>query len=208
MSATSPPGRSELPATERGRRSRAAIVDAAAAAIYANGVAATSLDDVLASAGCGKSQLYHYFSGKAELVRAVIDRQLELVLACQPEIHRVDSWVGLRRWADQIVDTHRAPGGPFACPLGSLAAELKGDETYADSLASAFGRWESLLATGLRTMLDRGQLPPGADPERLSRSVLATLQGSMLLARVHGDVTIVSDAMDRALAALQPRKAR
>ncbi|GAS93254.1 transcriptional regulator, TetR family [Mycolicibacterium canariasense] len=208
MSTTRRPGRSALPATERGRRSRAAIVDAAAAAIYANGVAATSLDDVLTSAGCGKSQLYHYFSGKAELVRAVIERQLELVLDCQPEIHRVDSWAGLRRWVDQIVDMHRAPGGPFACPLGSLAAELKGDETYAESLALAFGRWESLLAAGLRKMRDRGQLPPGADPESLSRSILATLQGSMLLARVHGDVTIVSDAMDKALATMQPRKGR
>lgn len=208
MPTTSEPGRSALPATERGRRSRAAIVDAAAAAIYRQGVAATSLDDVLGSAGCGKSQLYHYFTDKADLVRAVIGRQLELILDRQPEIHRVDSWAGLRRWADQIVEMHRAPGGPFACPLGSMAAELKGDDAYTDSLATAFGRWESLLADGLRRMRDRGQLRPGADVDGLSRSTLATLQGAMLLARIHGDANILSDAMDNALAAIRARETR
>ncbi|NIH97419.1 TetR/AcrR family transcriptional regulator [Mycolicibacterium fluoranthenivorans] len=208
MSSTSEPGRSALPATERGRRSRAAIVDAAATAMYEKGVAATSLDDVLASAGCGKSQLYHYFTDKADLVRAVIGRQLELILDAQPEIHRVDSWAGLQRWVDQIVETHRAPGGPFACPLGSMAAELKGDDAYADSLAGAFDRWESLLAAGLRRMSDRGQLRPDADVESLSRSILATLQGAVMLARVHGDTRILGEAMKNALAAIRVREAR
>ena len=68
------------PATERGRRARADIADAAVL-VYQRGVRATSLDDVLAAAGCGKSQLYHYFDDKADLVGAVVDRQLEFVLA-------------------------------------------------------------------------------------------------------------------------------
>lgn len=44
-----------------------------------------------------KSQLYHYFADKADLVRAVVDRQLELILDGRPAIARVDSWAGLRR---------------------------------------------------------------------------------------------------------------
>ena len=70
-----------LPVTQRGRRARALIIDAAATLMYQKGVSMTSLDDVLAAAGSGKSQLYHYFDSKAELVAAVIERQLELVLA-------------------------------------------------------------------------------------------------------------------------------
>ncbi|WP_236726131.1 TetR/AcrR family transcriptional regulator [Mycobacterium avium] len=80
--------------------------------MYQRGVSAASLDDVLAAAGCGKSQLYHYFTDRSELVQAVIDRQLELILANQPALNKVDSWAGLRRWADQILDKHRVPGGP------------------------------------------------------------------------------------------------
>lgn len=75
----------------RGLRSRAAIVDAAATMMRHGGVASTSLDDVLAAAGCGKSQLYHYFEDRADLIRAVIDHQVELILAAQPAIHHADS---------------------------------------------------------------------------------------------------------------------
>jgi len=51
--------RSAVASTERGRRTRAAIVDTAATMMYANGVATTALDDILAASGTGKSQLYH-----------------------------------------------------------------------------------------------------------------------------------------------------
>lgn len=175
--------------------------------IYQRGVGATSLDDVLAEAGCGKSQLYHYFDDKADLVRAVVDRQLELVLEAQPEIRRVDSWAGLRRWADQVLAVHAAVGGPFACPLGSMAAELKNDEAYLPSLQAAFGRWEDLLAEGLQRMKTRGLLRRTAQPRRLAQSLLAALQGGMLLARIHGDVQILQDSVENALADVRSRAA-
>lgn len=207
MPEASLPERPSLPATERGRRSRAAIIDAAAVMMYQHGVGATSLDDVLATAGCGKSQLYHYFADKSDLVRAVIDRQLELILDAQPAISRADSWAGLRRWADQIVQIHRDPQGPFACPLGSMAAELKNDDAYLPSLDAAFGRWEALLASGLRKMRERGQLRRSADPDRLAQSLIAALQGGMLLARIHGNTDILQDAVDNALAILRTQSA-
>ena len=48
------------PKTGRGRASRERIVERAAELFAERGVAATSLDEVLAAAGAGKSQLYHY----------------------------------------------------------------------------------------------------------------------------------------------------
>ena len=94
-----PRRRAQGASTERGRRTREAIVDAAATMMYERGVVAASLDDVLAASGTGKSQLYHYFSSKSELVAAVIERQLELVLAAQPGLAEVDSMTGIERWA-------------------------------------------------------------------------------------------------------------
>ena len=47
------------PRTGRGRASRERIVERAAELFAEQGVAATSLDEVLAAAGAGKSQLYH-----------------------------------------------------------------------------------------------------------------------------------------------------
>ena len=194
-----------LPLTQRGRRARGAIIDAAATLMYQRGVSATSLDDVLAAAGSGKSQLYHYFADKADLVAAVIERQLEIVLAAQPALDHVDFWAGIDAWTAEILQTHAAPGGPFACPLGTMAAELKNDETFRPRLDAAFRRWEAPLARGLQAMKDRGELAEDADPARLAAALIAALQGGMLLARVRGDIAPLQDALGNAVAQLHHR---
>ncbi|MGC7242481.1 TetR/AcrR family transcriptional regulator [Mycobacteroides abscessus subsp. massiliense] len=66
--------------------------------MYQKGVAATSLDDILAASSTGKSQLYHYFKDRSELVKAVVERQTELVLAAQPTLSQIDSMEGIERW--------------------------------------------------------------------------------------------------------------
>ncbi|SID87167.1 Putative transcriptional regulator, TetR family [Mycobacteroides abscessus subsp. abscessus] len=118
---SSPPSAAKLPATAHGRRTRAAIIDAAAQMMYQKGVAATSLDDILAASSTGKSQLYHYFKDRSELVKAVVERQTELVLAAQPTLTQIDSMDGVEQWAQAILANHDVPGGPFGCPLGSMA---------------------------------------------------------------------------------------
>ena len=147
-----------LPTTERGRRARADIVSAAAVLTYQRGVRATSLDDVLAAAGCGKSQLYHYFDGKADLLGAVIDRQLEFVLAAQPALTRIDSWETLDAWLADILAIHAQPGGPFACPLGTLAVELTNDDALRARLGRGIRTVDSTSGRGLAE--DAGPRPP------------------------------------------------
>lgn len=195
----SPPGRTPGATTERGRRTREAIIEAAATVMYENGVVAASLDDVLAASGAGKSQLYHYFSGKSELVAAVVERQTERVLAAQPGLAQVDSMAGIERWARAVLRTHRQPGGPFACPLGSIAAELKNDPAFRPSLAAAFARWERPFADGLRAMQRRGELGRREKPDRLAATIVAALQGGMLLARISEDITPLRDAVNLAV---------
>ncbi|GJF09976.1 putative transcriptional regulator, TetR family protein [Mycolicibacterium cyprinidarum] len=187
-----------MPATERGRRARADIVTAAATLMYQRGVRSTSLDEVLAAAGCGKSQLYHYFDGKTDLVAAVIERQLEFVLAAQPALIHIESWATFDEWLAAILRMHGQPGGPFACPLGTLAAELKNDESFRPHLEAAFGRWMTLLAAGLHRMRDRGDLVAEADPQRLASNIIAALQGGMVVGRVRADITPMRDAVEAA----------
>ena len=73
-------------------------------------------DDVLEAAGAGKSQLYHYFDTKNDLAAAVLEHQLVAVLDHQ-EAFQLDTWAGLRRWFDALLEVQRARayrGGPLA----------------------------------------------------------------------------------------------
>jgi AcrR family transcriptional regulator len=193
------------PPTERGRRARNGIIRAAAELFRKRGVRSTSVDDVLARAGSGKSQLYHYFSGKDDLVAAVLDYQLDRLLRAQaPLLDELDSWEGVRRWLDALPGEFAGPRGAIAaCPLGAMAAELAADDRHRRALVAAFDRWTRHLADGLAAMRDRGDLRPDADPERLAVTTIAALQGGLLLARTYKDIAVVRDALDAAYAHLR-----
>src|SRR5271168_766626 len=71
------------PATEKGRIARARIIQAAAELVAERGVAEMSLDEVGARSHASRSQLYHYFEDRDDLVRAVVDATTSTVLAAQ-----------------------------------------------------------------------------------------------------------------------------
>src|SRR5690349_2713789 len=66
--------------TAKGARTRARIVEEAAALIHERGVAGTTLEDVKAAAEVSGSQMYHYFPDKDDLVQAVIDYQADAIV--------------------------------------------------------------------------------------------------------------------------------
>jgi TetR/AcrR family transcriptional repressor of nem operon len=189
--------------TDQGKRTRDSIVDAAAQLMYTNGVAATSLDKILATCGAGKSQMYHYFKNKNQMVEAVIERYLETILSHQPAITELDSWEKFDLWVGQLLDIQRGPTGPIACPLGNLAGELGDDERIAPLLDAAYREWESHLVRGLETLRDKGLLAEDADPGRLAQATMACLQGGLLLAHVRRDITPLADVLQVALANLK-----
>jgi TetR/AcrR family transcriptional regulator, transcriptional repressor for nem operon len=187
--------------TPRGEATRSRIVAATATLMAARGVAGTSLDDVRGATGTSKSQLYHYFVDKADLVRGVIAHQRDAVLAEQRlDDDPIESLAALHRWRYRAVAAQRVTGFSRACRLGRLAAELSdADEQTRAGLAAAFVAWQDRLRSGLATMVDRGVLRPDADPALLATGLLAGLQGGLLLSAATRDARHLQDALDLAV---------
>jgi TetR/AcrR family transcriptional repressor of nem operon len=188
--------------TSRGAATRERIVAGAAALIYEQGVASTSLDDIMAATRTSKSQLYHYFADKDALVLEVIRRQLGRVIAGQEtELRELRTWAGLRRWGDHLVEVTRATGGIGGCPLGSLASQLAdSSESARETLAACFAEWEAYLVSGFTAMREDGLISPGADPAELAVTVMTALQGGLLLAQTTRDARPLELALDMAIA--------
>jgi TetR/AcrR family transcriptional repressor of nem operon len=185
------------PKTARGRHTRAAIIQAAADLMYRHGVRATSLDDVLKTAQCGKSQLYHYFAGRSELLAAVVEYQLQAILGDQRS-YELHTWSGLRAWFESLV-TRQQEQGFRGCPLGSLVAEmLAEDEHLREIVASAFVRWEEELKLPLARMRETGRLAGSARPDELARHLLSSIQGGYLLSTVRHDSLPMREALEAA----------
>src|SRR2546428_9908095 len=131
------------PATAKGRAMRERIVQAAAELIAEKGVAGMSLDDVRSRTGASRSQLYHYFEDRDDLVRAVIDATTDLVLGRQDELlDHLDTWTGIDRWFDFMVQHQIQEQARGGCPIGSLAGQLaESDPDARAAIAAGFGRW-------------------------------------------------------------------
>jgi TetR/AcrR family transcriptional regulator, transcriptional repressor for nem operon len=172
--------------TDKGARTRHRIVAAAAELMFEQGVAGTTMEDVRAAAQVSSSQIYHYFADKNALVRAVIEHQSDTIVGGQePMLVRLDTLAGLREWRDFLVEHQRQLHCRGGCPIGSLAAEVAETDPKARALAAtAFRRWETGIREGLRAMHGRGDLVPGTDPDRLATTMLAALQGGLLLTQI------------------------
>jgi AcrR family transcriptional regulator len=185
------------PRTAKGRATRERILAAAGDLMIERGVAATSLDDVLAEAGVSKSQLYHYFDDKDALVDAVIARTVELVLDSQPQLADLSSWRAIRSWFDGLVALQVERHAVGGCPIGGLVSELAEQrEDARRELADAYGRWEAPLREGLEVMRRRGKLREAADPATLATATLAAIQGGLLLTQTRRDPQQLRIALD------------
>jgi AcrR family transcriptional regulator len=193
------------PSTSRGVATRRRILDAACDLVFERGAMAVTLDEILAATGTSKSQLYHYFADRSDLLRAVVTRQGERVLDLQrPVLGAVDGWEALARWRDFVVDVVEGLNCRGGCPIGSLADELAElDEPARIEAASAFKQWQALLADAFRAMVATGQLQPDADLDRLALATLASLEGGLLLAKTTRTTVPLEAALDAAIAHLR-----
>jgi TetR/AcrR family transcriptional regulator, transcriptional repressor for nem operon len=185
--------------TPKGARTRARIVEAAAALIHERGVAGTTLEDVKVAADVSGSQMYHYFPDKNELVQAVIDYQAETIVTQQR--HALASANGVEAWRDMVISEARRTEGQGGCPLGSLGGQLAESDPEARSLiAAGFDQWAAAISDGLRSRHADGKLPSDIDPEDLATTLLATLQGGLLLAQVQRSSRPFETAVETLLA--------
>jgi TetR/AcrR family transcriptional repressor of nem operon len=186
--------------TPKGERTRARIVEEAAVLIHERGVAGTTLDDVKAAAEVSGSQLYHYFPDKNDLVQAVIDYQADATVSNQRHAD-LGSVEGVQAWRDMVIRAAERVQAKGGCPLGSLGGQLAESDPEARSLiAAGFERWTTEISEGLRSLQASGQLPPSLDPDDLAVTLLATLQGGLLLAQVQRSTRPFETAVDTLLA--------
>ena len=195
---------SAQPVTAKGRATRDRIIRAAGALVVERGVAGTSLDDVREHAHVSKSQLYHYFADRDDLMRAVARAAGDEVVGGQAELfERLDTIDGLWAWSDALVRLQAARQAKGGCPIGSLAGQLgEQDEGARLELADGLDRWETAIRRGLERMADRGELHSDADPGTLAQNTLAAVQGGLLLSQVRRDPQQLRSALNGAINAI------
>ncbi|MEU5261154.1 ScbR family autoregulator-binding transcription factor [Amycolatopsis sp. NPDC021455] len=166
--------------TARGRRTREALVDAAAVIFGRAGFAATTLESVCEEAEVTRGALYCHFPSKAALAAAVIERYCPL-------------WWEL---AARLSARHASPAQVLVELTFEAARRLQHDPAYrasvrlplhaelADVLAPAhFLGWLAVVRDLLRRARRAGELRRDVDVRAAAESTVAEFTGTHLVAR-------------------------
>lgn len=192
------------PLTERGRRTRDRILRAAVEQFSTNGFADTSVGDVLEASGTGKSQFYHYFESKADLVREVLRFQrLQSLGDRTSHVGHLDSWERIRAWFDQLLEMTEEAGCGGLDLIGAFPSELARDESLRREIMRTTHLRRRLLYRGLRRMKRRGDLLEGADAARIASFAAAAIEGGLHLSSTEGSTEALRDALEETWARLR-----
>jgi TetR/AcrR family transcriptional repressor of nem operon len=171
--------------TESMLSTRERLIQAGQLLFWENGYANTSMADILGRAEVNSGSFYHFFGGKEELLLAVLDRYQATLQSGLLD----PSWEGvkdpverifalLKQYRQAIMQTECT----YGCPIGRLALEISSSQLKVHQLlASNFSAWSRAIRDCLESAID--QLPHDIDCERLSKFVLAVMEGGVMLSR-------------------------
>ncbi|MCB1217102.1 TetR/AcrR family transcriptional regulator [bacterium] len=196
------------PTTRKGCETRERIMVCAARLFARQGARGTSIDEILTESGTGKSQFYHYFRDKDELIRSVHAMQIERMLALHSVIfEQLDSWEGFELLNDTVLHLLESQRFQDGCPIGSLASELAtSDELVRMDTEQYFDRKKAAIVRGLTAMKLRGELRPDTDVQGLADFVVVVLQGAKLLSKVRRSADCAQASLRHMLLYLQSHR--
>ncbi|MEM7442963.1 MAG: TetR/AcrR family transcriptional regulator [Pseudomonadota bacterium] len=187
---------------QQGEDTRNRIIEAAADLFHRDGIHAVSVDDVLAASGTGKSQMYHYFRSKDDLVLAVAERLRDGAKG-SPLAIPIDSWEGVEAWLRVHVTAMAGCDFARGCPVGTLAyARPEDHEALRTPISATYNIQRASLIAFFESRLSTVKDSPW-DAQALATLCLATIQGSMILARSDGSAEAMEQSIDSLLKLLK-----
>ena len=175
--------------SEKGNITRARIVETARELFHKNGVRATSIDQILEASGTGKSQFYHYFNSKEDIVHEVLKFYMRITESGEGPVGvKIGGWEDLERFFYDHVEGVKMLGCERSCPVGSIGNELASEnEQVREDVNLIFDYMRNNISGFLKGLKSKGKLKKSADPDTLADFSIASVQGALLLAKVRKD---------------------
>jgi len=170
------------------------LLDAAMRLMSTKGYAATSVDDVCRAAGVTKGGLFHHFATKEDLAKEALhcfyaDTGGRVLAAVFPSA--TDPLQRVYARLEVLLDIARNPDIPKTCLIGTLTQEVSPTHPEIRAVCDQlFSQWVQGFGDELAEAKARHVPEASWDPYSLARYILATIQGSLLLAKSSGDSTI------------------
>ncbi len=163
---------------------------------WAKGYEATSLDDLCAATGLGRSSLYAAFGDKQGLYLSALERyETAAIGRITASLSSSKSPLdGIVAFINRIIDDIVAGPGRRGCFIGNCAAELaRQDRMVASHVRHSMDRVQSTFRMAIVQARDAGQLPTNADVDALAAFLMSGIQGLRLVGKANPDRAVLKD---------------
>jgi len=177
------------------------IIAAASDLFHAKGVHATGVEEILQKAGAGKSQFYHHFENKDDLVHEVLQRFFDHMKADNISGKgRIKSWKELERWLQNIVELQRSTDCKRSCPIGTIGSEIRADQKILrKDVCEILDYLRSAVVDFFHSLKDKGQVSKSCNPESVADFCMVIIQGGSLVSKIYRDTNQLENAIKHAL---------
>lgn len=187
--------------SKKGQQTRKAILECAFELFHERGIHATSVDDILKKSGAGKSQFYHYFKNKQDIIHELLQFVYQVIKDGQTHFKPIHTWDDFRKWLDETIEKQEEYGCRRACPIGQIVCQLSDDDALLrQDIKLVFDVMKDYPKGFFIGLQARGELVDGASPDEMADMCIATTQGAALFAKVSGDINVSKKTADHLFA--------
>ena len=176
---------------------RGKLLDAMRTLTLSKGYPATTVDEVCAKAEVSKGSFYHHFATKEDIGQASLDAYFDELVAALTNVPIGDDADAVDRLRGFVRHAGAVCSGPLltnGCMLGSFALDLS--ESHPE-IRSKLAEQFSALAELVATLITDAATATGIElpAARLAQQFLATIEGSIVLAKAHADPQILTSGV-------------
>ncbi len=175
--------------------SRERLLDAADELMYARGYEAVSVADLCAAADARKGSFYHWWPSKRDLTLAMLGRAMErnrtrlfVPIFGAPGLVKEKFHQYADALADGLAAKRDKSGHVVGCRFGNFAVELSTrDPVIRKQVAAALAEIGQVFEDTIQEGIETGELHAGIDPADSATTIVAIMEGLMVLAKANDD---------------------
>lgn len=161
------------PITDRGRRTRESLLDAARRVFEEQGFGATRMSDVAAAAGVSHGTVYTYFETKEAVLAAVVQRVIDDLLASL----RASTAIDPRERIRDANTRYLAAYAEHARLLRVVEEAAFTDEQFGEVLRQLRTTHTSRVASAIRRLQAEGSATTDLEPQATAAALCAMVEG-------------------------------
>lgn len=171
---------------------RERLLSSATELFLENGFESTSPQAIYAKSGVGQGSFYHHFSGKIDLMNAVLLRLVESELT-KLEVIEAQTESPIKR-INLYLDVPRT--GAKGCKFGRFVYETSaGENELSEPIIKYFDSLIGFLTRSILVAQEQGLISRSLSPQSMAKLIVTQVQGSFVLARMYQDDSILTECL-------------